>query len=124
MSKQYFSLWVRMHIGPQIDPQPKGDREYSGLCVRIGEHAWIWGRHDFRDKTCPWPVWARVRLVLGFRGQWKLYAFGHPNFRRLMTKHDDAASHMKRWEQPLIYGHKNEGNLYKDRDANRKKGAT
>lgn len=38
--------------------------EHAGLSLRIGRHHVYFGRNDYRDKSCPWPQWARVRICL------------------------------------------------------------
>lgn len=71
------SAYFYEHIGPEYE---YAQSEIAGLCLRIGNHAWVFGRYDYREKTCPWPVWARVRLTIAHRGEWKLFAFGRRVF--------------------------------------------
>jgi hypothetical protein len=60
--------------------------EIAGLSLRIGNRAWTFGRLDYRDKNCPWPMRARVMLVLGhqpyphLKRRWALFAFGRMLF--------------------------------------------
>ncbi len=78
-------VWFFHYIGPEYE---HAQCEIAGLCLRIGSRAWVFGRLDYRDRDCPWPLWARVHLVLGQRPhrdpavsrRWKLFAFGRPVF--------------------------------------------
>lgn len=38
--------------------------EAAGLSLRIGHHLLVFGRIDYREKACPWPM--RYRVALGF----------------------------------------------------------
>ena len=80
MTKQRFAF---VHTGPDYEFH---QFEIAGLSLRIGNNAWTFGRLDYRDKTCPWPMWARFKVVLGhkpypnMRRRWSLFAFGRSWF--------------------------------------------
>ena len=75
MSKrQYFFEYLGPHIA-------WAQCEAAGFSLRIGKRAWVIGRYDYRDKSCPrW--WPQIALTLGHRpypdqtALWKLRAFG------------------------------------------------
>lgn len=56
--------------------------EIAGLSLRVGNRAWTFGRLDYRDKPAPWPMWARIRVVLGHKPyehetrEWSVTIFG------------------------------------------------
>jgi len=67
--------WFFEHLGPEYE---WSQSEAAGLCLRVGNHAWIFGRVDYREKTCPWPSWAHVRVVLGHKpypDRWRRWQF-------------------------------------------------
>ena len=70
------------HLGPDIE---WSQSEAAGLALRIGNHAWVFGRYDYREKTVP-RYWPRISVVLGHKPypqrkrRWKLYAFGRTIF--------------------------------------------
>lgn len=72
--------WMFDYISPAYE---YAQNEIAGLCIRIGNRAWVFGRYDYREKNCPWPLWARVHIVLGHkpypdcRRRWKLRMFRH-----------------------------------------------
>jgi len=53
MSKTYFFE----HLGADIE---WAQCEAAGFSLRIGNNAWVFGRLDYREKTCPrwWPQFA------------------------------------------------------------------
>jgi hypothetical protein len=56
--------------------------EGAGFSLRIGNRAWTFGRLDYRDRPAPWPMWARVRIVLGHKShqheprEWSVMVLG------------------------------------------------
>lgn len=78
MSETYFVE----HLGTDVE---YSQSEASGFSVRIGNHAWVVGRYDYREKSCPsW--WPRIRITIGHRPypwrkrRWTLIAFGRTWF--------------------------------------------
>ena len=71
------------HIGPDVE---SAQWEISGLGLRIGNHAWVLGTMNYRERACFWPMWARVHLTLRHRphkertAQWSLFALGRMIF--------------------------------------------
>lgn len=65
------------YLGPDIE---WAQCEAAGFSLRLGNRAWVFGRMDYRDKTCPrW--WPSISITLGHRPyahlsrRWKLRAF-------------------------------------------------
>lgn len=76
------STYFFEHLGPDIE---WAQCEAAGFSLRIGNHAWVFGRYDYRDKSCPqW--WPQITIVLGHKPyphrsrHWKLRAFGRRIF--------------------------------------------
>lgn len=70
------------YLGPDV---AWAQCEAAGISIRIGNRAWVFGRLDYRDHTCPrW--WPRFILTLGHKTYehrsrlWRLRAFGRTIF--------------------------------------------
>ncbi len=75
--------WFVHYVSPEYE---SAQCEIAGLSLRVGNRAFVFGRFDYREKTSPWPMWARVRIVLrhhpypDFPPRWSLYALGRTWF--------------------------------------------
>lgn len=75
--------WFLHYISPDYE---SAQCEIAGLSLRVGNRAFVFGRLDYRENSCPWPMWLRIKVV--FRHQpyphrsprWSLYAFGRTWF--------------------------------------------
>lgn len=71
--------WFFHYIDPGYE---SAQCEIAGLSLRIGNRAFVFGHLDYRNKTCPWPMWARVMVVLrhqpypNFPPRWRIFALG------------------------------------------------
>lgn len=76
-------MYFFQYLGPDI---AWAQCEAAGFSLRIGNRAWVFGRLDYRERSCPrW--WPQIRLCLGHKLHedrsrlWCLRAYGWTIFR-------------------------------------------